>query len=163
MFSGLDGSRQSLDWLPSKLADALRDDARGETEPMFPFDNRKRNAIVGNQMIIATISLLNNLRAPLTIFLAIRAIGIFTVKRMLTRWACPHIDVEGEETCLPFRAYRNPASAISRERSDVGIGATLLHLIPDAIFRSSSQSVRFVAHAHSILLRYTNCNIGIIH
>ncbi len=96
---------------------------------------------MSKDVVVSAVPLLVHLRNPAAVLLAVVAITVNSVKRVLVGWARPHVTIERLKAVFPFVAYRDTASTIAWVGPNVRVVAPIFHLVPDAVDRSSCHSV----------------------
>jgi len=126
----------------------FENDVRTKAHALRPICEAKRLAVIGNQSIVASITLLLGSRRPSTVFWRIATIIINAFNRVPRRWFTAHV---GEKVFVarPALADGDAAFTIVSVLLVLGIIATLFHCDPDAPFSGVITSFGFTVREHS--------------
>ncbi len=109
-------------------------------ESFAHFSDTSRNPESGYEFCCAAIAVLCFLITPLTVFLGITAIVIFSIYGVI-RWAHAHIFHKVLKRIKPAFTNRNAATAVIRIGLVIGIGAACFHVLPTAVGESINRSM----------------------
>lgn len=117
------------------------------------FERDNRNAIVqGDKDGVRSIRGLNVVNGPAHVSRLVVAIPVYAIDGVFRRRPLPNVCEKGSEAVArpPFRAHRDPPTAVKREILVLLVVATLPHREPGVVLRCACQVVRHVLRAHHL-------------